>query len=194
MVFAVIALICGLTATPELRADHFVFGGGSTESDGFWVSGPNARFYKNSPGVTFGLIQPPGSAKTYAYLLLIKGVEPKGTNYGGGCKNDVNAATSWFELEANGVKLRVEYKMEIDAQNKKPVSESLTVNGKSIELPKGRVLLVSFAGKDITWQQDAVELPQSPTAPRTTQDVEALAKDHVKRLRQESEAVRAFLN
>jgi hypothetical protein len=191
--FAAFVTICSLAATPQLRADEFVAGGGSAESDGFWVSSPNVRFRRDGPGVAFGLIQPPGSPRAYAYLVLVKGVEGKVKGGSCGCTNDGRAARSELQFEADGARLQVVHKLEVDPKNKKVVSESLTANGKALDLSKGRVLLVSPAGKDFTWQQEAAELPKAPAAPRTTEEVEALAKEHVRRLRHGSEAVRAFL-
>ena len=190
---AVFALFACLVATAKSRVDDLVFGGGSSESDGFWVSSPNARFRQDGPGVAFGLIQPPGSAKTFAYCALIKGIDGKVNGYNAGCKNDSRTASSSLQIEVDGAKLELVYKMEIDQQTKKVVSESLTANGKALDPGKGRVLLIARAGKDLTCQQAATELPKSPTAPRTTEEVEALAKEQLKRLRQECDAVRAFL-
>jgi hypothetical protein len=190
---AVFAMFAGLVATSELQADDLVFGGGWSESDGFWVSSPNVRFRQDGPGVAFGLIQPPGSAKTFAYFVLIKGVGGKVTSNSAGCKNDGRTASSSLQFEVDGAKLELEYQMEFDRQNTKVVSESLTANGKVLDPGKGRVLLITRAGKEFTCQQAAAELPKPATAPRTTEEVETLAKEQLKRLRQESDAVRAFL-
>jgi hypothetical protein len=190
---AVFLMVYTLVATSQLRANELVSGGGSSESDGFWVSAPNVRFRQGGPGVAFGLIQPPGSPKKYSYLVLIKGIEGKWSGYGGSCKCDGRTASSSLQLEVGGAKLQVVYKMEIDRQNNKVTSETLTVNGKALDLNKGRVLLASPTGKDFTWQQEAAELPKAASAPRTLEEVEALATELVKRLRKESEGVRAFL-
>jgi hypothetical protein len=191
--FAVFLAVCALGALPQLRADEIVSGGGSSESDGFWISTPSIRSRQDGPGVAFGLVQPPGSPKGYSYLLLIKGIEGKPSGYSGTCTTDGRAASSSLQLDVGGAKLQLVYRMELDPKNRKAASETLTVNGKAVDLAKGRVLLISLAGKDFAWLQEAVELPRMPTAPRTVEEIEALAKEHVKRLRQESKAVRAFL-
>jgi len=69
----------------------------------------------------------------------------------------------------------------------------VTVNGKSVDLSKGRLLLVTHADSDFTWQQESAELPKSVTAPRTVKEAEALAKENVKKLQQGNDAVREFL-
>jgi hypothetical protein len=193
MACTLFALLAALVATRQVRADELVLGGGWSESDGFWVSGPNLRCRQDGPAVAFGLIQPPGSAKACAYWALIKGIDGKVNRHSASFKTDGRTASSSLQIEVNGAKLDLAYKMEIDPQNKKVLSESLTANGKDLDPSKGRVLLITRAGKDFTCQQVAAELPKPTTAPRTNEEVEAVAKEQVKRLRQESDAVRAFL-
>lgn len=188
-------LVFAFAATPQLQAGEVVAGGGYSESDGFWISSPNIRLRQAGPGVAFGLVQPQGSPKGYSYFLLVRESTSKQTlnEYKLGAKNDGRVASSSLELQLGGATLEVVYKMELEPRNKKVISETLTVNGKALDLGKGRVLLAEIAAKEFKWQQLAVELPKGPTAPRTAEEVEALAKEQVRRLRQESEAVRAFL-
>jgi hypothetical protein len=189
-----LALLFAFAAIGLLRADDVIFGGGNSQSDGFWISTPIARIRQTGPGVVWTLVQPPGGAKDYAYLLLVKGLDRKKiSKHSGGCSNDGGTATSTFQMEVDGAELKIVYKIEIDKQTKKVESQGLTVNGKGIDLAKGRVLLVSASGKDFTWQQVAMPLPKTPTESRSRDEIEAAAKEHVIRLREGNETVREFL-
>jgi hypothetical protein len=188
----VVLLACapGEAADNELR-----HGGGYCESEGFWISGLNLCLRRDTPGVAFGMVRPPRGDAAYAYLVLIKGDEKRRhfPDYGSRVETDGKTATDTFHLGINGTRVDVRYGATIDPRDVTKLGETLTINGKPVDVRAGRVLLVDLSGAEPRWQQVRVALPARPAVVETLDELESRARAHVRRLRQESEVVRRFL-
>ncbi len=186
------------SATPlTLSNDRDIVSGcGHGESEGFWVGGPNLRIRQDGPGVAFGMIKPPTSeTKEYAYVVVLKDIHGKITGgFQGGSSSDDRSAAHRIRIGVADGWLEIKYKTELNTQTRKVTSETFTINGKDLDPRKGRVLLVSWTGKEFTWQQVAAELPKKPEHPLKTEEMETMAKDLVQRLQRENLAVRTFLS
>jgi hypothetical protein len=69
----------------------------------------------------------------------------------------------------------------------------LTVNGKSLDLNSGRVVLVDLSGKEVRWKQAVVPLPVSTSQPVEVKEIESAARKTLDHVRRESAIVRDFL-
>jgi hypothetical protein len=178
-----------------LRDNELIIGGSSGDADGLSVSGPSFYLRRNTPAVVVGMVRPPEKDRRYAYVLVIKGDEQRkflarydGTN---GVSGPV--ANSRGFLEIAGKKVAFEYSIAVDPAGKQTPKEALSIDGKTVDLAEGRVVLVDLWAKGERWQQVRIGLSESPSLPTTTGQVESQAREMLDHLRRRSENVRRFL-
>jgi hypothetical protein len=196
-------LVGSAAAGGDLRPNEMIIGGGCSEcdgSEGMWVSSPSLFLRRDTPGIMVGMVKPPGSARRYSYVFVIKGDERRTIlaqyDAGDAASGDTGVRGAWARshgsLEIARQKVSFEYNFEADRAGKQLV-EKLSINAKSVDLEKGRVFLVDLSPGGGKWTQVRVDLAESPSYPRETDKVEAQARDMLKHLRERSEAVRKFL-
>jgi hypothetical protein len=156
-------------------------GGGGCESDGLYVSSMNLWLRRGEPGVAFGLARGPGTPLRYGYILLLKGDPQRRTLAGHNLtsSSDGQRATGGGYVEINGSRAEVAYRVEVGPD----LRESLVINGKAFDLGKGRVFLVDHSFSPARVRQIRAKLPSEPTAPKTTADVDRLARELISRAR-----------
>lgn len=179
----------------NLRNNELIIAGGSGESDGFWISGPSLYLRRDTPAVTVAMVRSPGQEMGYAYVLIVKGDEKRKVLAGFESKSQVlgSIASSGGFIEIANRKASVDYRAQFDPAVKNALREELFINGKTLDLSKGRVVLVDLSTDNVTFTQTVVELPKSPTWPTQTPQVEVQAKMMLEHLRREDKQVRSFL-
>jgi hypothetical protein len=191
-----VVLACSLVASGgELRDNEMVIGGGSGEANGLWASGPSWVVRRNAPGVSVGLMQTPRKERRFAYVLIVKGDEKRKelAQQESNCEVNGSTAVSKGMIEIANKKATFEYTVKIDPAGKLPPVETFTLNGKAIDVAKGRVLLVDLSAERVSWQQQAIQLPSPALWHSETKFVEAQAKQLVEQFRRDSKEVREFL-
>jgi hypothetical protein len=184
-----------LNSAGSLRDNELLVSGGSGETDGLWVTGPNLCIRRGMPGMFFGMVQAPGKDRLIAYTLIIKGDEARKTlaGYDGQCSVVGPIARSEGFVEINGKKVTVDYQMTIDPKGKRAAKEKLMIDGKALDLDAGRVILVDLSGKVATWKQTSVALPANPPVVFETRALEALSRANLEQMRKQNAAVLEFL-
>jgi hypothetical protein len=185
----------------ELRNNEMIIGGGSCDSDGMWVSGPSLYLRRDTPAIAAGMVRPPGKARAYAYILVIKGDKQRKTlarydgqsSASGTSASRGATATSRGSVEIGNRKVAFAYHLRVDPAGRLPPVESLCIDGNPVDLEKGRVVLVDLSPDGGKLKQVRVGLPESPSWPTEADQVESQAKNLLKNLRRRSEAVREFL-
>lgn len=194
MTAALIALFIGLSSArgTDLHENEMIVGGGSTEADGLWISGPSLYLRRDMPGMFFAMAKAPEGKRTFAYFLLIKGDERRRTFATYSSRSAVAAAlgTSAGSVEIAGKRVDVAYQMVIDPTGKQAPQETLTINGQALDLRSGRVVLVDLSGDKVRHEQIDATLPGDPPELRETKDVESLSKRLLDRLSKENKSVR----
>jgi hypothetical protein len=104
------------------------------------------------------------------------------------------SAKSSGSLEIGDRKIVFEYQFRADPARKAAPIETLTLDGKPVDLDQGRVVLVDLSPNGGTCKQVRVDLPESPTHPREIEQIESQAKAMLKHLRQQSKTVREFVD
>jgi len=186
-----LVLIAQGTFADELRENEAIVGGGSSEADGLWVSGPSVYLRKNSPGLVVGMMRVPGKERSISYALIIKGEKSRSelARYDSQCGVSGSTANSKGFLEIANKKVAFEHTLKLDSQGKKPSQEVLSINGTEIEVGKGRVVLVDMSVEKVTWKQVRIDLPQSPHWPSKTAQVESQSKKMLEKFRENQEVV-----
>jgi len=141
------------------------------------------------------MFQAPGKERAYAYVLLLKGDEPRKAlaSYQGNSSVIGRVGHSRGFVDIAGSKVTFEYTVQIAPAVKQAPQETLSVNGKVLDLGDGRVVLVDLSEKGPKWKQVRIDLPATPSSPTSTDQVEGQAKAVLDHLRRESKDVRAFL-
>jgi hypothetical protein len=194
LMLGVLVLALGTAAATAGRQENeVVTGGGGVETDGLRISGLNLCLVRNLPGVAFAIARRPGEPSQYTYLLLIKGDEQRRNrrNYSSETKINDGVAEEVTKLDIGGKRLELRYRTEA-ARAGKTAPETFLINNLPVDLAKGRVVLVDLTGPEVGWRQAEVALPANPKAPTRVEEVEALAREHVRRLMKDR-AVGKFL-
>jgi hypothetical protein len=183
------ALIVPGVEAGSLKTNEIVITGGNSESDGLSATGMSLWLKKGEPGVAFGMARQPGKAPEYGYVLLIKGDADRKNlpSFGVTSTSDGRVASGGGNVEINGHRAEIAYSLNLAKV------ETMTINGKAFDLSKGRVFLIDLNEKEAKVQQVQVVLPSAPALPTRAEDVDRLAKGHIKQLRKDSVAVREFL-
>lgn len=159
----------------ELRENEMIVGGGSSESDGLWISGPSIYLRKNTPGLAVGMMKVPGKDRILAFVVVIKGGESRKqlALYDSQSGSSGLAAYSKGFVELANQRAVFAYSLKHDPRGKNPPQEEFSINGTDLEIAKGRVLLVDLASDKPTWKQLRVELPKLAEIPMQTAHVES---------------------
>ena len=179
----------------DLRENEAIFAGGTAESDGLWISGPSLLLRKNTPAVLAAMVKAPGKDRAYSYLLIVKGDEQRKSpaNFSNRCRISRPVAESGGSLEIATRKVAFVYKAELDRTEPPTLKETFSVNGKTLDVSRGRVVLIDLTGDGVSMKQTVASLPASQTFPEKTEEVESQAKKLLDQLRRENKDVREFL-
>ncbi|MBN9522543.1 hypothetical protein J0H58_29145 [bacterium] len=173
---ALVALLLALPATASpLRQNEATIAGGDVVSDGHGISGMSLWVRRGEPAVGFGLSKA-GVRFEHGYVLVLKG-DPGRTSpadWGGTAKSDGTTAVYNGHVTI-GRRASVDYSVT-------PTSEALRVNGREYDLAKGRVFLIDLTRDVPTVQQVRAELA-APVNPTTTEQVDTIARDHLRRMK-----------
>jgi hypothetical protein len=205
--------ICSLLVVLSLwgcsRQNDFeiVEGGGSTESDSFGFQAGGLFLKEGLPGVMFGTEKKPAGEREFVYLVIFKHQVSATSNFitrsnslnaTGGEKRLVTM-TADLGLGIGGLGIGVQQAdlksvVEIETRTKTVKRETLTLNGKEVDLGRGRLFLADLAGTTKPkWEQVHAKLPANLPDPKETKGVRDLVRRVFDELPKESESVRDFL-
>jgi hypothetical protein len=186
--------IASEVAVRPIRTNELIAGGGSCKSADLFITSMILWLRRGEPGVAFGMAKGPDTELASKYVLLVKG-DPERRNppdYDCTSYLNGNVARGGGHVEINGNRASVAYNLEVNQAGGRGEQERLTINGKAFDLGRGRVFLVDLSGTSVDVRQVKAELTKGAAAPRTTEDVEWLARGHLRQLRKVSAAVREF--
>ena len=94
----------------------------------------------------------------------------------------------------DGKTLQVDFKVNLDPATKKLSRETLTINDKSVDVGKGRVILADMTASTPTWKQLAATLPSEVAVATSKKAAESLAKKVLASLAKQDKKARAFID
>jgi hypothetical protein len=150
---------------------------------------------QGSAGSAFGTVRKGKGKLGLSYFVLLR------SNYNADSSVDsseevqaeTNKASSKQVVGVDGSKLTIAYAVEIDRRTKAVLRETLTVNGTSVDLARGRVLLVDLRGGTPKWQQKNLTLPAEVPDTGDKKATLALAQKVSASLVRQDKSVRAFV-
>jgi hypothetical protein len=149
---------------------------------------------EGSAGSAFGTVRAGKAKRQLSYFAVIKHRLNAGSKQN--TKEEATAENEEGEskqsLSINGKSLQIDYKVKLDAAGK--VSrETLVVNGKSVDVAKGRVFLVDLTKAPPTWEQRKLNLPAEVASATTKKSAEELAKKVLGSLTKQDVKVKSFV-
>jgi hypothetical protein len=146
------------------EAAEVIQGATGARSDSLEVHAGGLVVREGEAGSTFGLVQAGRAKRQLSYFILFKhrpsAAAPLESSEEATAEGD--AGSSRQALTSDGKSLQIDYQVQLDPASKKVSRESLTLNKKSVDLARGRVLLVDLTASPPRWEQVKVDLPTEP--------------------------------
>lgn len=187
---AAFVLVAPLAIAAPIEIE-FGAGESSFETRGFRIGGGAFLVKTGSPLGVYGTVRSPGSSAQLTYFLICKSDPQKEPIPVIRCRPWIEGqvATDDSRIEVNKKTLELRYEARLDPATNSVASQLLTVNGKKIDLADGRVLLVDFSGKDVSFKQ----VKATPSPPRAKQAWDSFLQKTIKQLSKEHSSVGDFL-
>ncbi len=192
-VMAIAGLMLCVGCRPE--SSSMVGGGAAGASNDLWVSAGSQWIVEGQPGVVFGMLKAPNTARRFTYFVVFKHDFPASScsapsSVSGGGRE----FTSIQEIEVSGKKLQIVHKADFEPQETPDLKESFEVDGKPIDLSGGRVFLVDLTAEPPGIKQRDVDLPEElPDPTSSVKTVETLARQTLAAIREQDKDVDSFL-
>ena len=160
-----------------------------------WVSAGSHWIVEGQPGVVFGMLKAPNTARRFTYFVVFKHDFPASScsapsSVSGGGRG----FTSIQEIEVSGNKLQIVHKADFEPQETPDLKESFEVDGKPVDLSGGRVFLVDLTAEPPGVKQRDVDLPEElPDPTSSVKTVETLARQTLAAIREQDKDVDSFL-
>ena len=194
MAFATVVIatrgIADATA-PSSDEAELVVAEGVASSDGLTVTNGNIVMENGRPGIAFAFVTKPGQDKEFTYFLVFAHNFPKG-DVESRSKSDGLRASTYHEISSFGNKLKVQYRVALEPQEKVAVSEKTLLADKTFDSSKGKVFLVNMKTSSPRIEQVYAELPSTFPDLRNTDTVARFAAKALYELRDKHKAINAF--
>jgi hypothetical protein len=164
-----------------------------SKSDHLEVQAGGLVLREGEAGAAFGAAQVGKGKRQLTYFLVLKhdlGKAEK-TDFSEEANADNADGDSKQTISLDGRSVEVVYKVRVESGKK--VSESLTVNKKTIDLSKGRVLLVDLTATTPTVEQRKADLPAEVEASNKKSAAE-LARKVLASLAKQDKKVKEFID
>ena len=143
-------------------------------------------------GIAFGSLRLARGKRVPAYVLVLDhrlGGEGK-SRFDDVASAEDGKAEAKQTITIDGHTLALVYPVTLEAR--KPAQESLTLEGKAIDLSRGRVFLVDMKSSPPRWEQRKVELPAEVDAATSKKAAASLAAKLLAHLRDKDRRVKEF--
>lgn len=187
----VLAIACLQTAGPA----EVIQGVSGARSDSLEVCGGGLVAREGEAGSTFGLLQAGKARRQLSYFVIFKhrlsAAAPLESMEEASAEGD--AGSSKQLLSCDGKSLQIDYQVQLEPATKKVGRESLALNKKSVDLARGRVLLVDLTASPPRWEQRKVELPADPGEATSGKSAEELVRKVLAGAAKKDRKVKEFL-
>lgn len=203
-------LLIGLTLVAVLLwfvrlrtpAWNIVEAGTRLTSDNLDITSRTLVVVPPKPGVVFSTVRKPESQEQFTFIILFKygrrlrsysttllrrEPPPRTMLDHFGKWGQTSAA---FEL--NGKPIDVSYRIELNETRKAVTNESLTIEGKHVDMLSGQVFLVDLTAESPVYQQMKVKLPAIPIRLETNEDAEQAAETIRRSLESQNSEIKVF--
>ncbi len=194
---------CGTALFDNSSYPIVAVGGGCRVANSDWsFSCGHVFMKKDEPILVFGTYDTPTGDREISYLWIFSNstfenfqTEDQQVNLGKSASlsfhGDVVVMRNDITIDGNNIDLDVEFQTNDETSTVQ--AKKFTIDGKDIDTSKGLVFLVNLASDAGNYEQVNAKLPSDFPAQETTENVESLARQIVKKLKNENDRVREFL-
>jgi hypothetical protein len=149
---------------------------------------------EGSAGSVFGTVRAGKGKRQLSYFVVVKhrlgGDGKQATNEEATAEN--SEGESKQTLTIDGKSLQIDYKVKLDG-DRKVSRETIVVNGKTVDVAKGRVFLVDLTKSPPTWKQHKLNLPAEVASATTRKAAEELTRKVLASLTKQNPEVKSFV-
>jgi type 1 fimbria pilin len=194
---------CGTALFDNSSYPVEVVGVGCRVSSSDWsFSCDHVFMKKNEPILVFGTYDTPTGDREISYLWIFSNstfeniqTEEQQVDHGKSARlsfdGEVAAMSNDITVYGNRIELDVEFQTNDETSTVQ--TTKFTIDGKDIDTTKGLVFLVDLASDAGNYEQVNAKLPSDFPALETPGNVETLARQIIKKLKNENDRVREFL-
>jgi hypothetical protein len=191
----VLVIFLALAGTARGEDVALLQGTSGSKSGDFEVRAGGLVVREGAPGSAFGTVRKGGKKQELSYFVVFKHrLALAGKT---DCSEETNAddreATTTQTIALDDKKLVIAYKITYDSKTKKVLSETLSVNGKAVDIARGRVFVADLTAGPVKWEQKKLKLPADVPDTADKKDAEALANKVLASLGKQDKAVAALL-
>src|SRR5262249_29182189 len=151
----------GLILLMSAEKVQVVQGTTGSRADGLEIHAGGLVAREGEAGAAVGTVEGGKRKKQLRYFIVFKHrlAADGAVEFSGEADAAENLAESKEEVSVDGKTLKIEYRLTLEAKGSPISKETLVLNGKSVDLARGRVLLVDLTAAAIRWEQRKVDLP-----------------------------------
>ena len=188
---------CGIALFDDAGSNFEIVGSGaSVGGDGWLVSSGHMFLKKNEPTVIFGMYETPNGERGISFLWIFRHADVK--EFGDDSDHaslsfdgEVASTTGGITVNGNGVDFEIEF--QTDDETGTLQATKFTIDGKDIDASKGLLFLMDLTSDSGTYEQVNAKFPSGLPNPESPENVEKIARQITKQLKNENDRVREFL-
>jgi hypothetical protein len=177
-----------------LTAGQLVQTGRAARSGDLEIWAGSLVFRPTEASVLFGGMRGASEAQV-SYLLVLKGQGQTAALPRSSAEARVEglAGQARHTLQLEGQSLQLEYTVKLDPVRKTINRETLSLNGKVVDLLRGRVFLIDWSVNPYRWQQRQTALPSGSLETASKKQTEALARRFLAELSKQDRVLKEFI-
>jgi hypothetical protein len=190
-----LAVVLSAPAGEVSAKTQFIQGTSGSRTDSLEIHAGGLVVREGEAGSAFGTLRAGKGKRRLSYFVVFK------HRLNGEGKSDFTeeataedaGGESKQTLTIDGKVLRLEYKVKLDPGTKKVASETLVVNGKSVDVSGGRVFLVDLTTSPPKWEQRKLNLPDDVAEVTSKKAAEELTRKVLASLAKQDRKAKAFV-
>jgi hypothetical protein len=149
----------------------------------------------DEPGAAFGTVKVGKGKRVLSYFVILRhNLEGSGeSDFSEDTQTGDDKGQSKQSIKVDGKKVELAYTVELDPRTRTARKETLSVNGKAVNVAKGRVFLVDLTTSPPKWEQKDLKLPDEVDLLGEKKAATELAKTVIQSLAKQDKKVAAFL-
>jgi hypothetical protein len=147
-------------------------------------------------GAAFGTIQIGKAREQLSYFVLLKHSlsASNALEWSEETTAEDTIGSSKQTLALEGKSLQMDYEVRLAAKSARISRESMTINQKSVDLARGRLILVDMTANPPRWEQRKVDLPTEVTATTSKKAAEDLVRKVLASTTKQDRKVKEFVD
>lgn len=189
------ALVVAAISLQAAQKAEVIQGASGARSEGLEVHAGGLVVRQGEAGAAFGTMRLGTLQRQVAYFVVLKHRlgpgSPLELSEEASCDGTTGSGKQAIAIAGNS--LLIDYLVRLEEKGKGPGQETLAVNGKNVDLARGRVLLVDLTANPPRWEQRKVDLPSEVNEVASKKGAEELARKVLGELVKKDRKTREFV-